>query len=196
MAKLFLVRHGQSLGNLGGKVDIRYEKHPLTELGRQQSQAFADSVVSPPDLIVSSPFQRALETAAPLRSKFPTVPFETWSVHELAFLDPDSCLGTTPEDRSARHDQFWKGNDPLFRDGPGSETFSEFVERGRSFLARGRSLESKVNVVYVFTHGNFMRLIELLLRHSEYDDKTLMAQFASDFAPCVIENCAVIEIEP
>jgi len=82
LAALWLVRHGQSLGNIANdaarageleRLDLteRDMDVPLSELGMQQANAFGAWVAGVasdqrPDVIVSSPYVRAVETARSL----------------------------------------------------------------------------------------------------------------------------------
>jgi len=59
---LLLVRHGETQDNAEGRLLGRADP-PLTTLGRQQAVDLVRAVPSP-DLVVSSPLQRARETAA------------------------------------------------------------------------------------------------------------------------------------
>ena len=59
---LYLVRHGQTAVNAGGRLQGRVETE-LTDLGHQQAQAIAASVPRPA-LVVSSPLRRAQQTAS------------------------------------------------------------------------------------------------------------------------------------
>lgn len=59
---LVLVRHGQTQVNAEGRLQGRLDV-PLTDLGRRQAAALATAVATP-GRVVSSPLQRARETAA------------------------------------------------------------------------------------------------------------------------------------
>jgi len=59
---LLVVRHGQTAANAAGQLLGRADV-PLTDLGRRQAEALA-AAVGPVDRVVSSPLQRARDTAA------------------------------------------------------------------------------------------------------------------------------------
>jgi len=59
---LILVRHGQTATNAAGRLLGRADP-PLTELGERQASAVARSI-GPVDRVISSPLQRAQQTAA------------------------------------------------------------------------------------------------------------------------------------
>ena len=58
---LFVVRHGQTAANAAGQLLGRADV-PLTETGRQQAKELA-AAVGPVDRVISSPLQRARDTA-------------------------------------------------------------------------------------------------------------------------------------
>src|SRR3954447_22052990 len=59
---LFGVRHGQTAANAAGQLLGRADI-PLTELGRRQAEALA-AAVGPVDRVITSPLERARDTAA------------------------------------------------------------------------------------------------------------------------------------
>ena len=67
MARLILVRHGQTRSNVHGLLDTAAPGPGLTDLGRQQAVALVDALAGERiDRIVASPLQRTVETATPL----------------------------------------------------------------------------------------------------------------------------------
>ncbi len=67
-AELFLIRHGDALpGPETAIPGSQYDDQPLSDYGRLQAEALAESLKSTPfDAIFSSPLRRTRETAAPL----------------------------------------------------------------------------------------------------------------------------------
>lgn len=88
---LLLVRHGQSTGN----VNLPTQDHasiPLTALGEEQAKRLSTRIDARPDLIVTSSFRRAQQTAEPLRERFPDVPVEVWpETAEFTYLSPSAA---------------------------------------------------------------------------------------------------------
>lgn len=84
------IRHGESAANAGG-ASSDPALIALTERGKAQAQAIAQSFEAAPELIVMSPFIRAQDTAAPTLRKFPGVPVEVWPVEEFTYLSPANC---------------------------------------------------------------------------------------------------------
>ncbi|MFI5615430.1 histidine phosphatase family protein [Amycolatopsis sp. NPDC051903] len=65
--RLFLIRHGQTDGNVRGALDTALPGPPLTELGREQATALAARLAGEPIVAVyASEATRAQQTAAPL----------------------------------------------------------------------------------------------------------------------------------
>ncbi|WP_224790224.1 phosphoglycerate mutase family protein [Pseudomonas fluorescens] len=93
-----LIRHAESAANVG-LATTTPDSIPLTEKGRLQARVLADSITSAPDLIIASPFERAIATALPTAARFPHVPFEFWPVKEFTYLTPNRFAGTTQADR-------------------------------------------------------------------------------------------------
>ena len=59
---ILLIRHGESLANAGGIVD-NHITIPLTEKGYQQAYKVSLEINTKPDLIITSAYTRARETA-------------------------------------------------------------------------------------------------------------------------------------
>lgn len=90
--ELFLVRHGQSVGNI--MMDQDLPDSPLTELGLRQAERAA-AYLSRRSItrIISSPLIRALQTARPLANAI-AQPIEVWlELHE--HRKEPSCKGAT-----------------------------------------------------------------------------------------------------
>jgi len=69
MARLILVRHGQTRSNVQGLLDTAAPGPGLTDLGREQAAALVEALAAEPvDRIVASPLARTVETATPLAS--------------------------------------------------------------------------------------------------------------------------------
>ena len=83
MRALF-IRHGESTGNAGvpchdlGSIE-------LTERGHEQARQVAASWTQAPALVVTSPYTRTQQTAAPTIARFPGVPVEVWPIEEFTY---------------------------------------------------------------------------------------------------------------
>lgn len=90
--RAIFIRHGQSTGNAGvpchdlGAIE-------LTELGQEQARDVAASWTQAPALIVTSPYTRTRQTAAPTIARFPGVPVEVWPIEEFTSHDESLVNG-------------------------------------------------------------------------------------------------------
>ena len=150
------IRHGESVANAGG-VTAEPSGIPLTPLGREQALAIARGLAAPPDLIITSPYTRARDSAAPTAARFPDVPLEVWPVQEFASLAFARCENTTAMQRRPWVEDHWALADPDRIDGPGAECYAALVGRVRAALARLSEL--KARSVVVFSHGQFMKAV-------------------------------------
>jgi broad specificity phosphatase PhoE len=150
------IRHGESVANAGG-VTAEPAGIPLTALGRDQALAIALGIEAAPDLIITSPYIRARDTAAPTAARFPNVPVEVWPVQEFASLAFARCENTTAMQRRPWVEEHWALADPDRVDGPGAECYAALVGRVRAALRRLSELS--ISSVVVFSHGQFMKAV-------------------------------------
>jgi broad specificity phosphatase PhoE len=151
-----IIRHAQSESNAGLPVNDPASVK-LTELGRRQAQAVSESFneLNPPQLIVTSPFIRTGETAAPTIARFPQAQREVWPIQEVTYLDPSKYKGTTFAQRKPFTRPYWEKADPDYIDGPGAESFNQMMARVDDMLGRIRQLPHDYTVI--FCHGFIMR---------------------------------------
>jgi len=189
--KVVLVRHGQSVANAGGKTSD-HDTNPLTDLGRAQAKDSADRLPCSPTLIVVSPFLRAQQTAEPLRRRFPDVPVEEWPIQEFTFLAPARHKDSTEDDRQPQVLDYWQRKDPAFVDGPGAESFEQFLDRARETIRRLVKTNTGGCIVIV-THGFFMQAFRLVLLFPNATDAQLMANFLRFHLVNFIQNTDSLE---
>ncbi|WP_422416786.1 histidine phosphatase family protein [Pseudomonas sp. GZD-222] len=190
MLTVHFVRHGESAAN-AGSASSDPALIPLTEKGWAQAQAVAGSFYQAPSLIVTSPFERAADTARPTVERFPGVPVETWAIEEFTYLSPGSCANTTAAERKPLVDAYWGSADPDFDGGPGTESFSHLIRRARSTLIR---LNGMTGTVVIFGHGQFMQAVRWLITHCpETIDSEAMKTFRKFDIGNTIANCECIE---
>ena len=172
------IRHGESVANAGG-ITAEPAGIPLTALGRKQALAIAHGFEAAPDLIITSPYLRARDTAAPTVKRFPDVPFEVWPVQEFSSLALARCLDTTAFQRRPWVEEHWSHADPARIDGPGAEGYAELVDRVRAALARLSGLSARS--VVVFSHGQFLKAVhwEIVRRSPPITPETMSAFRAS-----------------
>lgn len=150
---VWLARHGESAGNAGLPART-HDSVALTERGHAQAQALADHIDRCPDLLVVSPFLRARQTAEPIATRWPQAPMEVWPIEEFSYLDPGRCRDTTVEMRRPWAAAFWERADPHHVDGPGAESFAQFLDRLRAFRQR---LIERGGFIVAVGHGQFFR---------------------------------------
>ncbi|WP_095168546.1 histidine phosphatase family protein [Pseudomonas sp. Irchel 3H3] len=168
------IRHGESAANAGG-ASSDPALIPLTERGRAQAQAIAESIEAAPDLIVMSPFTRAQDTAAPTLRKFPATPVQVWPVEEFTYLSPADCMNTTAAQRRPWVQAYWQAGEPDHSNGPGTESFHGLVLRAQTAL---RQLQGRTGSVLVFGHGQFMQVVRwLILLAPQRIDAAAMGSF-------------------
>jgi broad specificity phosphatase PhoE len=149
------LRHAESQSNAGEKTSYP-EEIALTARGRAEAVRFAAAWNEAPDLIAVSGFVRAGETAAPLLERFPDVHHICLPVHELTFLCPARCRVTSFEERRAMVEEYWERGDPLYVDGPGAESFSQFRDRVQDSISQ--LIESSWQNILIVSHAQVMQL--------------------------------------
>jgi len=158
---VWLIRHGQSTANIGV-----WSNDPngilLTERGSVEAQAIADKIIQRPTLIISSPMQRALQTAAPTMKKWPDVPMEIWPIQEFTYLSPTTYQNTLVVERKNLVPNYWKRANPLYCDGDQCESFSNFIQRVEAFQ---KDLLTKHGFLVIFGHAQFFKALLLGMQH-------------------------------
>lgn len=157
-----MIRHAESAAN-AGLATAAPDSIPLTENGQHQARELAESITCTPDLIISSPFERAISTALPTTERFPYAPFVIWPVEEFTYLSPSRFVGTTQADRKPHAESYWENGDAEFTDGPGAESFDHLLERADAMLAKVADHDAQ-NIL-VFSHGQFIRATAWLIKH-------------------------------
>lgn len=191
MLTVHFVRHGESAANAGTATSDP-ALIPLTERGWEQARAVVATFDQAPTLIVTSPYERAADTAKPTIESFPDVPVEVWPVEEFTYLSPSRCSNTTAADRKPWVESYWASADPEFVDGPGTESFASLIQRARESLRR---LHGMSGHVAVFGHGQFIQAVRWLVAQSpERIDSEDMRAFHAFNLEHTIPNCQVITI--
>ena len=190
--QIILIRHAESIGNAGKRTTNPAGNH-LTEKGRTQAALFASSINEAPDLIAWSSYPRTKETASPLAKKFPDTPAGEWpDIQEFTYLSPVKCFNTTTEERRPMVVSYWNNMDPGYRDGDGAESFADMIERARKLIKNAR--ERPERKIMIFTHGQFMEAIRIILKHPDATPLELMRLFNDNERGKTIRNCETLEI--
>jgi broad specificity phosphatase PhoE len=187
-----LIRHAESAANVG-LATTSPSSIALTELGHRQALAIADIITSAPDLIVSSPFDRAIATAFPTTQRYPDVPFEIWPVEEFTYLSPNRFAESTQADRKPMADAYWRAGEKNAVDGSGAESFAELLGRAKDIL--DRLADCEVENILVFSHGQFIRAIAWFIKHGEQaGEAEFMRLFRELDTDKPLLNCAGYEL--
>lgn len=193
MQKLLLVRHGQSVMNIEPSVAVLDNGSvPLTDEGRAQAEELSRQLLPfTPELLITSPFLRAIETAAPILRRYPTTKYEIWDdTREFIFLSPASVAGLTRDERRPKSREYWKTNDPDSIDGPGAESFRMLIERADAVLQRLK-IRRERNIILV-SHEQFLKAFLLIFDGlADMNDMAkTMRRFRRKARP--IGNCSII----
>lgn len=169
--RVALIRHGQTDWNLAGRMQGRTDV-PLNETGREQARRLAEQLAREGrwDAVVTSPLQRALETAEILADLLSLAAIVCDDLVERSFGDAE---GLSHSDALEQ----WPS-----RNYPSMEGHVEVAERGVTALDRIADRFPGGRVIAV-THGSF-------IRHVLADISAL----PSDEVPRA-ENIAISEIE-
>ncbi len=187
-----LIRHGQSTGNLGMPSDD-LSRIALTDLGHAQARRVAAEWTETPTLIVTSPYLRTRQTAAPTIERFPQVPVEVWPIEEFTYLQPARWNGSSSAERLPYVEAYWRTADPDYCDGEGAESFAALQRRAEAALTRLAALPDDA-LVYVFSHGQFIQAARALVSEAALDDQARMLLFWRRDQSPVIANAELVRL--
>ena len=153
--RLFLLRHGQTHGNVSGALDTGLPGLDLTDLGRRQAQA-ASRALAPEGIgaIAVSTLVRTSQTAAPVATELGLIPVGHDGLREIAAgdfemrADDDAILGYLGTVAQ------WLDGD-LEQRMPGGETGVAFLERYDAAITSTCALA--VDAALVVSHGAAIR---------------------------------------
>jgi probable phosphoglycerate mutase len=155
MARLILVRHGQTRSNVQGLLDTDAPGPGLTPLGQEQAASLVEALTAERiDRIVTSPLARTVATAAPLAEARGLEPRRDGGLREI--LAGDLAMRADRDSHLVYLDTVfaWAGGD-LTAEMPGRP------ETGADFLARyDRAVEASldgVEAVVCVSHGAAIR---------------------------------------
>ena len=192
--KIWFIRHGESRGNAGYRTPTPGGTE-LTERGHEQAARIADvlSGAPVPALVVTSSYLRTKQTAAATLSRYPQVAHEEWPLHEFTFLDPARFYNTSMAERRPAAVAYWERSDPTYRDGPGAESFVDFLSRIDSGVEEIRRRDIPFTVV--FSHGFVIRAIMWrLLSPPPRIDAEAMRRFWRFFRAVDVPNASIFKV--
>jgi broad specificity phosphatase PhoE len=192
MRDVWFIRHAESLANIGEATETPREI-PLSPQGLRQADALAETFSDRPDLIVTSPFDRARRTAEPLIRRFADVPVVTLNVQEFTYLSITRSRGTNSAERKPWTAKYWASADPWYSDGDQAESLNEFFARVEAAV---RELQAQnFGLAVVFTHELVLKaLLWISLRlGSEISPETMKA-FHNFMTSFKIPNTAILPV--
>ena len=154
--KLYLVRHGESKANF--KKVHQSALEPLSEIGKKQALFVAERFRNlPVDLVLTSPYTRARQTAEEIKTVV-TAPVEVTDLLRET-RKPSAFVGKKLNDPSlSQAKTIMKQNsaDIGFRYAD-EDTFVEIRERANQLLKF--VLTKEKNYIILVTHGDFLRMV-------------------------------------
>ncbi len=193
MKEVWLIRHAESLANIGATTSTPQEI-PLSENGFYQAKHLADSILPRPDLVIVSPYLRSQQTAQNLLHRFPDTTTEILPVQEFTYLSISHCRDTTHQERKPLVKTFWTRNDPNYCDGDQAESLAEFFRRVEDFLLQMR--DRNFELALVFTHEQFIKaLIWEVLHPKKVCDEKFMSEFQKFMISFSIPNTAIMKLK-
>lgn len=189
---VWMIRHGQSLAN-AGRETTDPAAIPLSPTGERQATLVAQVFERAPEVIVTSPFLRARQTAQATVDRFPSVPVEQWPIEEFTYLGRLHGRQTTGSQRKPLVDAYWSAADPSYVDDDKSESFMEVHARAHRFLTALSQRDARR--VAAFTHGLFMRVaIWVILTGDTAASTDSMRRFHRFRTTYQIPNCSIITL--
>jgi probable phosphoglycerate mutase len=189
MPTVWFIRHAECETNVGlPTADATTAQ--LTPRGIQQAEQIASALPRCPDLIISSSYLRAKQTAEYTRQRFPHAPVEEWSVHEFTYLSQSvSGRSTTIDERRTLVDEYWSRLDQHYTDGNGAESFTNLMKRVRGILEQLKNTDAEF--IVIFSHGQFILAVLSWLFGLNINN---MEQFRHFLLANKIPNGAIVKV--
>jgi probable phosphoglycerate mutase len=150
---IYLVRHGETVFNLEGKIQGGGLDSPLTPKGEEQAQKLALHLKESKfqvDVIYSSPLKRALDTA-----KFINQYFQLNIIEDNLLREIDCGNFEGKQISSIDSEKLRKLRIDPEEKYPGGESVTDVRARAEQFLNKARS--TNYESVLIVSHGNFNR---------------------------------------
>lgn len=186
----WLIRHGESTINAGVWTNDPHSAS-LTDLGKKQAEECALKIDYAPDLIITSPATRALETAQPIIKHWPASKHDIWPIQEIVYLSPSKLENTTLFERKKIITDYWDAADPFFCDGLEAESFSDFLHRVQQFDI---ALKKQHGFTVVIGHGQFFKAYLMGQQRGFVPSKEWMRSFREEELKHRINNTEIIKL--
>ncbi len=194
MTVAWFIRHGESRANAGQRTPTPSVAQ-LTPRGQSQAALLPDCFAGglEPSLLVTTPYVRTAQTAAPTGERFPRISREEWPLHEFAFLSPVRFYNSTVAERRPALQDYWQRADPEYVDGEGAESFASFIDRVRVGLAEIQARQ--LPFVVIFSHGFVIRAVAwLLLSGASRIGTNEMRCYWRYFRAVQVPNAAILKL--
>jgi broad specificity phosphatase PhoE len=146
--KIYIVRHGQSIGNLNRRI-LGHTDLDLTENGYLEAQKCADFMKETPiDIIYSSDLQRAYNTALPHAKIRSLLPIKSKELRELYFGDWEGVSVNSVEETEL-FKVSWREGFGTFT-APNGESVKALADRIYSFIFRKAMENEGKSMLFVF----------------------------------------------
>ena len=189
--EVWFIRHAESVANAGGRTR-EAPTYPLSELGFRQAAQLSAMLPAEPELIITSPYVRARQTAEVAIRRFPKASVEEWPVQEVQYLDPALCVDTTQDERRVLSDAYWERCDPHFA-APDADSFAGFITRVADALQRLAPRAERTT--FIFCHGRVMNAVAwLALNPPGVIDAPAMRRFFHFIHGFIVPNCAILPL--
>jgi alpha-ribazole phosphatase len=155
MKSIYLIRHGQSSANMGGKSlpDIEI---PLTVTGQKQAQELVKNFAILPSKIYSSELLRAKQTAQVFADFYQIIPETLTILNEFSYLGFEHISGMDGQERRKLAQLYWENATIEYRDHQNSDCFQDFLDRVDLFIKR---IDSFNDNSLIFGHGIWIALL-------------------------------------
>ena len=162
--KLLLIRHGESLGNVNGRLEGQMSTG-LSVRGQHQAQKLAAYLqkYERPTHLYSSPLQRAVETADPLQA---ITGCQLCLESDLQELHQGIFQGLTWTEANRQYPQICNALTVTldYQPVPGAETLAAAYQRAINFYQTLCQRHRPGDVLWIVSHGGFMQqLIGVIL---------------------------------
>lgn len=158
MLEILIIRHGQSIADIGARHEGRAD-YPLTELGIKQAKLLADWLVNnySPEIILSSPLKRASQTAEILGKQ---LGIKIQYYDELMEWNNGVLAGLTFEEAKIKYPTP-KGGRKLHEKILNAESWIDLRARGQIFWSKflNEFSECKNKRIAIVSHGKMINML-------------------------------------
>lgn len=194
--KLYLVRHGQSQGNVDKTIykTIPDNKVELTTKGRLEATNAGSVLISlvdftKPITMYHSSWKRAKDTSILIEVSFSDVYYDIKNIecpliHEHLYYsnsEVGSIVEYVPYEEGSDFGPFW-----YQKNGTNIETYSSMYHRAMTFWNHIRLSHNKTETIIVVAHGVYLKVLEMVIKQLSISDYEKLKNF---------DNCEIRMIE-